>query len=179
VLLQLIQSGQLRELRETSAKRTRCCCPECDHSKADSRILRPSAWTGCLAAGGNAARRVAKLKGAVKVARQSAEMKAAHRPVVVIPSAGRRRISPMSSQSDARPLGRESSRRSPAARWIDRRFPRDVRRNKGLTTGRQPAPLPARALMNSLQHFAGVDAHPGLRLRPMPPRSRSCGHGQS
>jgi tripartite-type tricarboxylate transporter receptor subunit TctC len=77
VLLPLIQSGQLRALAVTSAKRSPLLPDVPTMIESGFPNFTTSAWTGLLAPAGTPPEVIAKLNGAVNVALQSAEMKAA------------------------------------------------------------------------------------------------------
>jgi tripartite-type tricarboxylate transporter receptor subunit TctC len=77
VLLPLIQAGQLRALAVTSAKRSPLLPELPTMIESGFRDFTTSAWTGLLAPAGTPPDVIAKLNGAVNVALQSAEMKAA------------------------------------------------------------------------------------------------------
>jgi tripartite-type tricarboxylate transporter receptor subunit TctC len=77
VLLPLIQSGQLRALAVTSAKRSPLLPDVPTMIESGFANFTTSAWTGLLAPAGTPPEVVAKLNGAVNNALQGAEMKAA------------------------------------------------------------------------------------------------------
>jgi tripartite-type tricarboxylate transporter receptor subunit TctC len=77
VLLPLIQSGQLRALAVTSAKRSPLLPDVPTMIESGFPNFATSAWTGLLAPSGTPPEVIAKLNGAVNVALQGAEMKAA------------------------------------------------------------------------------------------------------
>jgi tripartite-type tricarboxylate transporter receptor subunit TctC len=77
VLLPLIQAGQLRALAVTSAKRSPLLPDLPTMVESGFPNFTTSAWTGLLAPAGTPPEVIAKLNGAVNVALQSAEMKAA------------------------------------------------------------------------------------------------------
>jgi len=77
VLLPLIKSGQLRTLAVTSAKRSPLLPDVPTMIESGFPDFATSAWTGLLAPAGTPPEVIAKLNGAVNVALQSAEMKAA------------------------------------------------------------------------------------------------------
>jgi tripartite-type tricarboxylate transporter receptor subunit TctC len=77
VLLPLIQSGQLRALAVTSAKRSPLLPDVPTMIESGFPDFTTSAWTGLLAPAGTPADVIAKLNGTVNAALQGAEMKAA------------------------------------------------------------------------------------------------------
>jgi tripartite-type tricarboxylate transporter receptor subunit TctC len=77
VLLPLIQSGQLRALAVTSAKRSPLLPDVPTMIESGFPDFVTSAWTGLLAPAGTPPDVIAKLNGTVNVALQTAEMKAA------------------------------------------------------------------------------------------------------
>ncbi|HEY3639516.1 MAG TPA: tripartite tricarboxylate transporter substrate binding protein [Xanthobacteraceae bacterium] len=77
VLLPLIQSGQLRALAVTSAKRSPLLPDVPTMIESGFPDFTTSAWTGLLAPAGTSPEVIAKLNGAVNGALQGAEMKAA------------------------------------------------------------------------------------------------------
>jgi tripartite-type tricarboxylate transporter receptor subunit TctC len=77
VLLPLIQSGQLRALAVTSAKRSPLLPDVPTMIESGFPDFTTSAWTGLLAPAGTPPEVIAKLNGAVNGALQGAEMKAA------------------------------------------------------------------------------------------------------
>jgi tripartite-type tricarboxylate transporter receptor subunit TctC len=77
VLLPLIQAGQLRALAVTSAKRSPLLPDVPTMVESGFSNFTTSAWTGLLAPAGTPGEVIAKLNGAVNVALQGAEMKAA------------------------------------------------------------------------------------------------------
>jgi tripartite-type tricarboxylate transporter receptor subunit TctC len=77
VLLPLIKSGQLRALAVTSAKRSPLLPDVPTMIESGFRDFSTSAWTGLLAPAGSPPEVIGKLNGAVNVALQSPEMKAA------------------------------------------------------------------------------------------------------
>jgi tripartite-type tricarboxylate transporter receptor subunit TctC len=77
VLLPLIKSGQLRALAVTSAKRSPLLPDVPTMIESGFRDFSTSAWTGLLAPAGTPPEAIGKLNGAVNVALQSPEMKAA------------------------------------------------------------------------------------------------------
>jgi tripartite-type tricarboxylate transporter receptor subunit TctC len=77
VLLPLIKSGQLRALAVTSAQRSPLLPDVPTMIESGFANFTTSAWTGLLAPAGTPPEVVAKLNGAVNVALQGAEMKAA------------------------------------------------------------------------------------------------------
>ena len=77
MLLPLIKSGQLRALAVTSAKRSPLLPEVPTMIESGFQDFSTSAWTGLLAPAGTPPEVIAKLNGAVNVALQSAEMKAA------------------------------------------------------------------------------------------------------
>src|SRR6266436_613370 len=77
VLLPLIQSGQLRALAVTSPKRSPLLPDVPTMIESGFPDFTTSAWTGLLAPAGTPPEVIAKLNGAVNVALQGAEMKAA------------------------------------------------------------------------------------------------------
>jgi tripartite-type tricarboxylate transporter receptor subunit TctC len=77
VLLPLIKAGQLRALAVTSAARSPLLPDVPTMIESGFQDFSTSAWTGLLAPAGTSPEVIAKLNGAVNVALQSAEMKAA------------------------------------------------------------------------------------------------------
>ncbi|HWF94898.1 MAG TPA: tripartite tricarboxylate transporter substrate binding protein [Xanthobacteraceae bacterium] len=77
VLLPLIKSGQLRALAVTSAKRSPLLPDVPTMIESGFKDFSTSAWTGLLAPAGTPPEVIGKLNGAVNVALQSPEMKAA------------------------------------------------------------------------------------------------------
>jgi tripartite-type tricarboxylate transporter receptor subunit TctC len=77
VLLPLIKSGQLRALAVTSATRSPLLPDVPTMIESGFQDFTTSAWTGLLAPAGTSPEVIAKLNGAVNVALQTAEMKAA------------------------------------------------------------------------------------------------------
>jgi tripartite-type tricarboxylate transporter receptor subunit TctC len=77
VLLPLIKSGQLRALAVTSATRSPLLPDVPTMIESGFQDFSTSAWTGLLAPAGTSPEVIAKLNGAVNVALQTAEMKAA------------------------------------------------------------------------------------------------------